>query len=164
MFDRKRLTSPSLAILLFGIPLCAALALEHAGNAGRKAAAMRFRKVPTEAAQFVGYSKSIALTAEQQDFRDRVLAKIPAPCCKDYSMATCCCPCNLAKSVWGLSNYLIVEKNASAAELDTAVQQWLRFTNAKGYSGDVCDTGGCDRAFSANGCGGMDERNLLAAH
>ena len=163
MIDRMRLTSWSLAVLLFGVPLCAALALEQAGAAGQKPAAMRFRDVSAQAMQFIGYSKSIALTAEQLDLRDRVLEKIPAPCCKDYPMSTCCCPCNLAKSVWGLSNYLITEKSASAAELDRTVKQWLRFTNAKGYSGDVCDTGGCDRAFSANGCGGMDERNLLAA-
>lgn len=160
---RNRLASWSLPVLLFGVPLCAALALEHAGAAGQKTAPMRFHDVSAQTIQFIGYSKSIVLTAEQQDLKDRVLAKIPAPCCKDYPMATCCCPCNLAKSVWGLSNYLIVEKNASATQVDKAVKQWLRFTNAKGYSGDVCDTGGCDRPFSANGCGGMDDQNFQAA-
>ena len=33
---RTRLTNWSLPVLLFGIPLCAALALEHAGAAGEK--------------------------------------------------------------------------------------------------------------------------------
>lgn len=34
---RTRLSSWSLPVLLFGVPLCAALALEHAGAAGEKA-------------------------------------------------------------------------------------------------------------------------------
>jgi hypothetical protein len=163
MMLRRRLTSWSLPVLLFGVPLCAALALERAGDARQKTAATRFHDVAAQSIKFISYSKSIALTAEQQDLRDRVLAKIPAPCCKEFPLSTCCCPCNLAKSVWGLSNYLIVEKNASAEQLDRTVKLWLGFTNARGYSGDACDIGGCDRAFSANGCGGMDERNLLAA-
>ena len=33
---RKRLSSWSLPVLLFGVPLCAALALEQAGAAGEK--------------------------------------------------------------------------------------------------------------------------------
>jgi hypothetical protein len=163
MMFRTRLASWSLPALLFGVPLCAALALEHAGAAGQKTAAMRFHDVSAQTMQFIGYSKSIVLTAEQQDLKDRVLAKIPAPCCKESPLSTCCCPCNLVKSVWGLSNYLIVEKNVSATELDKTVKQWIRFTNAKGYSGDVCDTGGCDRPFSANGCGGMDESQVVAS-
>ncbi|MGH9366713.1 MAG: hypothetical protein ACRD3M_03455 [Thermoanaerobaculia bacterium] len=162
MTFRTRLASWSLPVLLFGVPLCAALALEHAGAAGRRAAPIRFRDVSAQTIQFIGYSKSIVLTAEQQDFRNRVLNAIPAPCCKDYPMATCCCPCNLAKSVWGLSNYLIVEKSATEAQLHKTVRQWLAFTNASGYSGDVCDTGGCSRAFSANGCGGMDEAHIVS--
>lgn len=158
-----RVASWGLPVLLFGVPLCAALALEQAGAAGQKAAPLRFHDVSAQTIQFIGYSKSIVLTAEQQDFKESVLAKIPAPCCKEFPVSTCCCPCNLAKSVWGLANYLIVERNATAAQLDKTVKQWIKFTNARGYSGDGCNTGGCDRPFSENGCGGMDETHLLAA-
>lgn len=53
---------------------------------------------------------------------------------------------------------------AAVPELQGAVRGWMKFVNPKGFSGDVCDTaGGCGRSFSANGCGGMDERNLTAA-
>ncbi len=79
-------------------------------------------------------------------------------------MATCCCPCNLAKSVWGLTNAMIVREGAGEAQVQSAVRGWLKFVNAQGFTGDVCDTaGGCAREFSHDGCGGMDERNLLAA-
>ncbi len=153
----------TLGTILLGVPLGAALALERAAGT-RRAAPIRFFDAPSQAAEFIGYSRSIALTPPQQRLKERVLGAIPAPCCKDYSVATCCCPCNLAKAVWGLSNFLIARQHASAAELEKAVGGWLRFVNPKGFSGDACDTaGGCARAFSANGCGGMDETSLLAA-
>jgi hypothetical protein len=59
---------------------------------------------------------------------------------------------------------MIVRERASVAEVQAAARQWLRFVNGRGFTGDVCDApGGCGRNFSNNGCGGMDERNLLAA-
>ncbi len=156
--------SVSLILLLFLLPGLVALAFERVAGGNRDSGAVHFFDAPSQAAEFIGYSRSIALTAEQQAVKNQVLGRIPAPCCRQYSVATCCCPCNLAKSVWGLSNFLIVKKRASAAELEKSVRGWLRFTNAKGYSGDACDTGGgCVRPFSANGCGGMDEKNLIAA-
>jgi len=151
------------SLLILGAPLCAALALEHAASS-RSAAAVRFFDAPSQAAEFIGYNRSITLTPAQQRLRDKALAAMPAACCDKFSQATCCCPCNLAKTVWGLSNYLIVRQRADAAEVQSAVRGWLKFVNSKGFTGDICDTGGgCGRTFSGDGCGGMDERDLLAA-
>ena len=151
------------SLLILGAPLCAALALEHAASS-RSAAAVRFFDAPSQAAEFIGYNRSITLTPAQQRLRDKALAAMPAACCDKFSQATCCCPCNLAKTVWGLSNYLIVRQNATAAEVRTAALGWLKFVNPKGFTGNICDAaGGCGRAFSGDGCGGMDERNLVAA-
>lgn len=144
-----------LAVTLFVFPLVAASA------ASSKA---RFFDAASQAAEFIEYNRSIALTAEQKAFRGRALESIPAPCCGKFSMATCCCPCNFAKSVWGLTNTLIVREHASAAEIRKAVMGWIAFVNPKGFTGDACDSaGGCGRNFSKNGCGGMDERDLHAA-
>lgn len=154
-------TRLTLSLLVFGAPLCAAVALERAGSSRP---VPRFFDVPSQAAEFIGYSRSIALTPGQQKLRDRALSAMPAACCEKFSQATCCCPCNLAKTVWGLSNVLIVREHATVPELQAAVRGWLKFVNRGGFSGDACDTaGGCARTFGHDGCGGMDERNLLAA-
>lgn len=114
-----------------------------------------------QAIEYIGYYHSIKLTPEQEKIKTQALSAIPAPCCKDYTAATCCCPCNLAKAVWGLSHHLIAKKGYGAARVKTAVQEWLRSTNPAGYAGDACYTGGCQRPFAQNGCGGMDERTVL---
>ena len=93
---------------------------------------------------------------------ERALSTIPAPCCAKYTMATCCCPCNLAKSAWGLSKYLIAERGYEAPRVRKTVLDWLRVTNPDGYTGNACFTGGCDRSFADNGCGGMNEKQLIA--
>jgi hypothetical protein len=59
--------------------------------------------------QLIGYYNAARLTSEQKSIMQNALLPLKAPCCDDNSMATCCCPCNLAKSVWGLSSYLIAE-------------------------------------------------------
>ena len=152
----------ALAVLILGAPLCAALALDRAASKG--AAAPKFFDSASQAAEFIGYDRSIALTPEQQKLRDKALSSIPAACCDKFSQAICCCPCNLAKTVWGLSNYMIVRQHTGASELVGAVRAWLKFVNPKGFTGDVCDSaGGCGRTFRDDGCGGMDEKNLLAA-
>jgi hypothetical protein len=157
--------SPRLGVslLVLGAPLCAALALEHAASS-RSAATVRFFDAPSQAAEFIGYNRSITLTPAQEKLRDEALGTLPAACCDKFSQSTCCCPCNLAKTVWGLSNYMIVRQHATAAEVRTAARGWLKFVNRRGFTGDICDkAGGCGRTFSDDGCGGMDERNLLAA-
>ena len=121
---------------------------------------VRFTDARGQAAEFISYEKAIALTAEQEKVMEEALSSIPAPCCKQYSLATCCCPCNLAKSTWGLSKFLIARQHAGAAEVSAAAARWLRFINPNGYSGDACFKGGCARPFEDNGCGGMDGRHI----
>ena len=116
---------------------------------------VRFTDAQRQSAEFIAYHRSIVLTPEQKKTMDEALSSIPAPCCKQFSIATCCCPCNLAKSTWGLSKLMIAERHASATQVNAAAREWLHFTNASGYSGDACSTGGCNQPFEQNGCGGM---------
>lgn len=120
-------------------------------------AGLTFHDVAAQTKEFIGYDDSIQLTPEQEAIRVEALSALPAPCCSQYSAATCCCPCNMAKAVWGLSKYLITEKGADAAQVRQAAQDWFGFINPNGFSGDACFTGGCGRAFKANGCGGMSK-------
>lgn len=113
-----------------------------------------------QAAEFIGYYNSITLTAKQEQVKKEALSAIPAPCCGDYSIATCCCPCNLAKSVWGLSHFLIVEKGYGAEKVREVVNKWIGFINPDGYTGNSCYTGRCPKPFRENGCGGMDEKHI----
>lgn len=132
--------------------------------------------------QFIDWYNSIELSAEQQLIRDAALSPIPAPCCDKYPMTTCCCPCNLARSVWGLSAYLIAEKGYGADQVREATSQWLHFIRPDyyvaselkaegitpglyGFSTEgTCFTDHCDRQFYAEtpsnhlgGCAGMEE-------
>jgi hypothetical protein len=125
---------------------------------------IRFTDAATQTAEYIGYTRTLELTSAQRALRDRALSKLAAPCCMKFSMDTCCCACNLAKSVWGLSNFLIVRQLAGAKEIQDNARAWIAFVNPNGFTGDVCDTpGGCPRPFSADGCGGMNERDLSAA-
>jgi hypothetical protein len=120
--------------------------------------------VAARAAEYIGYARSVRLTPEQKALRDRVLSGIPAPCCDKYSSATCCCPCNLAKTIWGLSNLLIARDSAGPEQVEKAVRAWIAAVNPRGFTGNACDSsGGCARPFSENGCGGMDEKDMRAA-
>lgn len=115
----------------------------------------------TQIVEFIGYYHSIKLTSKQEKIKEAALSAIPAPCCSEFSIATCCCPCNLAKSVWGLSNYLIAKHNYNEQQVKQAVVEWFQTTNPGGYSGDSCHIGRCNKPFSENGCGGMSENHLL---
>lgn len=119
------------------------------------------RNVRAQAEQYVDYSSSIRLTPEQERIKAKALDQIAAPCCKDYTTRTCCCPCNLAKSIWGLSNYLIAKKGYTASQVKRAVNDWLAFVNTKGFTGNACFSGGCKRPFARNGCGGMEASQLI---
>ena len=120
-----------------------------------------FGDVRKETERFVDYSSAIRLTPEQERIKAEALDSIPAPCCKKFSMKTCCCPCNLAKSVWGLSNYLIAKKGYGTTEVKNAVVGWLAYINPKGFTGDACFKGGCNRPFAQNSCGGMDAAHVI---
>lgn len=147
------LTKSLLAVLL--VP-----ALAAAGAVEQAPKAPSFDDVRARSLEFIGYSTSIRLTKEQEKTKRESLGTIPAPCCAAYSIATCCCPCNLAKSVWGLANYAIVRLGYDAPRTHALVIEWLKTTNPKGYTGDSCFRGGCPKKFAANGCGGMKEDAL----
>ena len=141
----------------------AVLAISSAAAAPpSKAAAgkMVFKDVKTQTQEFIGYA-DMSLAPEQQKIKDDVLSAIPTVCCKKFSMKTCCCPCNMAMTIWGLSNYMLVVKGADAAQLKTAVLDWVKFIGPAGYTGDACFTGGCGRPFAKNGCGGMDHKSVI---
>ncbi len=125
--------------------------------------------------KFERYYENINLTLEQEKIKDNALSTIPATCCPDKPMSTCCCTCNLAKSVWGLSNYLIKEKNYDTKEVREAALQWLRFIRPGYYIAEElknsglelssvgltpekpsCYTRRCNLPFKEGGCGGMN--------
>lgn len=105
--------------------------------------------------RFLAWYEQITLTDEQEAVMKEALLPLPAPCCSDNSAYTCCCPCNLARSWWGLSKHLITEQDAGVEEVRAKVQEWFERVNPEGFTGDICGTGGCNRAFKDNGCGGM---------
>ncbi len=121
---------------------------------------LEFSTVKEQAAQFIHYERSIRLTPTQEAIKKEALEAIPAACCSDNNAYTCCCPCNLSRTVWGLSAYLITEENADAETVRTKAQEWIQFVNPEGFSGNVCYSGGCTRAFADNGCGGMSPSHL----
>lgn len=122
--------------------------------------AAKFTDARGQAEEFMSYYRAISLTREQQTVMDEALRPVRAPCCSQNSMAACCCPCNLAKSVWGLSKFLIAQHGYGSAQVRSAVEGWIRFVNPAGFSGDACFTQGCNRPFGKNGCGGMNDRSL----
>ncbi|MGE5717072.1 MAG: hypothetical protein ACM369_10520 [Acidobacteriota bacterium] len=111
--------------------------------------------------QYIAWSDSITLTPEQQKIKEEVLSSIPTVCCSKFSMLTCCCACNMAKTIWGLSNHLLVHDRADAKHLRSAVLQWTRLVGKSGFTGDACFKGGCARPFAENGCGGMDGEKVV---
>jgi len=132
--------------------------------------------------QFIDWYNSVQLSAEQLAIRDMALSSEVAPCCDEYPMSTCCCECNLAQSVWGLSAYLITEKDYRVSQVQEAALQWLHFIRPDYYvasaleqkgmdpglwgftAESTCFSGNCDRPFHTEtsdghlgGCGGMEE-------
>lgn len=110
--------------------------------------------------RFMAWEREIELTEEQEQVMKDALEPMPAPCCSDNSAYTCCCPCNFAKSWWGLSKHLIAEREAGVKEVQATVQEWFDRLNPDGFTGDICGTGGCNRALRDNGCGGMSAANV----
>lgn len=167
--DRPEHTRPTTSRKLTSWALVAAALLMTMGGLGLTACAesdamassMDFGDVRSETLKFIDYNSSIQLTPEQEAIKKEALTAIPASCCSDKSAYTCCCPCNMAKTWWGLANHLIVEEGLGAQEVRAAVEEWMEYINPDGFSGDSCYTGGCGRAFNNNGCGGMNEKNVV---
>lgn len=111
--------------------------------------------------KLIRYYQTIALTPEQERIKVEALSLIPAPCCADNPLATCCCPCNLAKAAWGMAAFLITEHDYGVEEVRQAAVDWLAAANPDGFTGDSCYSGGCGRPIHRNGCGGMDESHVL---
>ena len=123
---------------------------------GRAAAEdLEFRDVKAQTRQFMGWYEEIRLTAAQERIKKEALGSIPAPCCNDNSAYTCCCPCNISRTIWGLSQYMIARQDANADQVRAKVREWIEFIGPDGFSGSACYSGGCARPFHSDGCGGM---------
>ena len=120
-----------------------------------------FRDPTAQSREFMGYYHTIELTDEQEAIKKEVLGAMPAACCSGSTAYTCCCPCNLSKTIWGLSNYVIAKHGADATQLRAAVDAWMGFVNPNGFRGNACYQGGCDSSISGGGCGAMQEEKLI---
>jgi hypothetical protein len=133
-----------------------------AGLASRASDELVFGDVKAQTQQFIEYERTIELTPAQEAVKKEALSQIPAPCCSDNTAYTCCCPCNMAKAIWGMSAYLITEKGADAAMVRKKTEEWVKLINPDGFPGDTCYTsGGCGKAFAHGGCGGMNAERLV---
>ena len=101
----RRLSRFLLPITLLGLLGCSS------------SAELTFHDVASQTRQFMGWEQSIQLTTQQEAVKRTALEAIPAPCCNDNSAYTCCCPCNVSRTIWGLSNHLISERNMSALQV-----------------------------------------------
>jgi len=130
------------------------------GRGASAASAIEFTDVREQTLQFIAYNRTIELTPEQEAVKREALEALPAPCCKDRTAHTCCCPCNMAQSWWGLAKHLIADEGYDAEQVRAAVEEWFAFINPDGFSGDSCYTGRCALPFRANGCGGMNASDV----
>ena len=151
----------AVAVIVFALGLTAAQQQRTKAPAKAATAAIQFEAVEPQTRKFIEYYKTIRLTPEQEKIKAAALSPLKAVCCKDFSALTCCCPCNFSKSLWGMTHYLIAQKGYNAAQVQEAAKAWIAYVNPDGFSGDVCQTGGCNRAFAKNGCGGMDDRAIV---
>jgi hypothetical protein len=135
--------------------------IDAQGNSKPKMDDLKLNEVEAQTKKFISYYQSIKLSPAQEKIKKRALSGIPAPCCTDYPMSTCCCPCNFAKSVWGMSNFLVAMKGYDVGKLKEAITAWIQKTHPKGFSGDACFKNRCDAAFRNDGCGGMKEGRIV---
>lgn len=138
----------------------AASSEEPGGAASHAGGLVGFDDARAQTVEFMGYYDSIQLTAGQQRIKEQALRPLPAACCSEFSALTCCCECNLSRSVWGLTHHLIA-KGYGAEEVRSTVQQWLAFVSPAGHSGRSCATGRCGKPFAEDGCGGMSPSALV---
>jgi hypothetical protein len=115
-----------------------------------------------ETERLLAFDKSIQLTAAQEKVRLEALTPMAAPCCKQFSAATCCCRCNMMRARDGLAKHLIADLGLDATSVRASVAAWHQAINPDGFTGDSCSTGQCGHAFADNGCGGMGEGQLVS--
>ncbi len=155
------------SILRIGLITLAVLAIglgSHADQTkdpGDAWLAGEFEGTSDEVQTLMDHYEAIELTPEQEQIRREALGPLKAACCNNFSMATCCCECNLSRSLWGLSKYLITEKQADVAQVRSAVTQWIEVLNPSGYEGNTCNSGRCNLPFDKGGCGGMNKHRLI---
>ena len=163
MKSRKRRSSRTAWIVAIAVIAAGVIFLSTMPEKASVATAspVEFTDVRSETARFIEYNNSLELTAEQEAIKKEALTRIPAPCCSDNTAYTCCCPCNMAKTWWGLSNHLIADEGYGADEVQAAVEKWIAYINPDGFSGKACYIGRCSKPFAKNGCGGMNETELI---
>lgn len=144
----------------FALGLAAGVAAVALGKR-RLFAEIRFRDAAAQSRLFMEWERVIELTPRQEKIKKTALGAIPAPCCSDNSAYTCCCSCNVSRTIWGLSHYMIAKQNADAEAVRAKVREWVAFINPAGYSGAACYRGGCARPFHKDGCGGMNADSLI---
>jgi hypothetical protein len=148
------LTKHFVAVCCLAAVLAVSLPLSGASD-------IAFENVATQSRQFIEWYRTIKLTPEQEAVKKAALTTLPAPCCADKSAYTCCCECNVSRTVWGLAHYMIAKQDAGAEQVRAKVREWIAFVNPKGYSGKSCYNGGCARTFRNDGCGGMSAERLV---
>ena len=140
-------------------------AAQNRGNTAAAAAkpgsAPAFTGDRTETERLIAFDKSIQLTQAQEKVRLEALTPMAAPCCKQFSAATCCCRCNMMRARDGLAKHLIADLGLDATSVRAQVAAWHQAINPDGFTGDSCSTGQCGHAFADNGCGGMAEGQLV---
>jgi hypothetical protein len=146
--------TPILAIAILGLTAGYVLAETETSDL------LDFSDRQARSVEFMRLYEEIALTPEQEAIKKEALEAIPAECCADNSAYTCCCPCNLSRTVWGLSAWLITERGADAETVRSEVQRWYGTVNENDFPGDTCYTGGCGKPFAEGGCGGMHPSRL----
>lgn len=127
---------------------------------------------------FADWFYTVELTPEQATVVKQVLSEIPAPCCDDNSVYSCCCTkngeiCNLTRSARGLAHWLVTARGFEGEDLKAAVEEWLRFAHRDYYLAQAlrergispgkyglstrgtCYQGECELPMRRGGCGGM---------
>ena len=158
----KPLSSPRLVLLLcfFSLITLGFHAAEEAAKDDVNWAEGKFAGTHEEVLELVKIYDEIDLTPEQEKIRLAALDDMPAPCCNNFSAATCCCECNLSRSLWGLSKHLIVNENADAAMVRQAAEAWVANVNPDGFPGNTCTSGRCPVPMNKGGCGGMNKHHV----
>lgn len=160
MMMRSRPTTVLISLLLASTTL----SLSRSAAQETRDVDIEFTDVYEQTVQFIEYYETIELTPEQDKIKRAALIPLPAACCSNNSAYTCCCVCNLSRTVWGLTAHLIVERDFDAEQVQAAVKKWIAFVQPEtpeGFSGDACFKGGCGRSFKNNGCGGMHPRHIV---
>lgn len=136
---------------------------------------------------FADWFYEIQLAPEQAVVVEEALKTIPAPCCDDNSVFSCCCTkngriCNLTRSARGLAQWLVSQRGYGVEEVRAAVEEWLRFLKPDYYLAralesqgldpadhglaaheayESCYQGQCEAPLDAGGCGGMGLKVIL---